>query len=725
MDSRKRKLPITKGVAKVPVIIQLEMLECGAAALAMVMAYYRKWIPLEQVRLDCGVSRDGSNAKNIVNAANYYGFNVKAYRMSSNAIKKQAIFPCIIHWNFCHFVVLCGFKGKWAYINDPARGSVKLSEEEFNKSYSGIVIIPTPSDDFTPSGKPKSTLDYAKKRLIGTVGATLFLMLTTSIAYLFGIFNSVTARIFIDRILTGKNPEWLRPFIIVLIIFSIVQMVVMWVNAIYAMKIDGKMAVVGTTTFMWKVLSLPMEFFSQRLAGDIQSRASLCSNISQSLIKTVTPLFLNSVMMIFYLVLMMKQSAFLASIGIVTVAINVFVSKIVADKRINRARILMRESGKLIGATVTGINLIETIKASGAEEVYFQKWAGIQGAINEEKVKLIKTTTFFGLVPAVLEIVANYTVLVIGVLLTIEGKFTLGSVVMFQGFLNAFIAPAEQLIEAGKTIQEMRTNIERVEDVISYTSDKQLSAQINSDDNLNKLSGNIEIKNISFGYARLDEPFIRDFSLSVKSGQSIAIVGKSGCGKSTISSLIAGLYKTWSGEILFDGKTRDQYPTETMIGSIAVVDQDIILFEDTIENNIKMWDESIKDFEMILAAKDAALHDEIMGLPNNYKYRLEYGGKNLSGGQKQRMELARVLAQDPSIVILDEATSSLDALTEDKIVKSIRNRGITCIIIAHRLSTIRDCDEIIVMDKGEIVERGTHEDLIKQNGLYKELITNE
>ena len=725
MDSRKRKLPITKGVAKVPVIIQLEMLECGAAALAMVMAYYRKWIPLEQVRLDCGVSRDGSNAKNIVNAANYYGFNVKAYRMSSNAIKKQATFPCIIHWNFCHFVVLCGFKGKWAYINDPARGSVKLSEEEFNKSYSGIVIIPTPSDDFTPSGKPKSTLDYAKKRLIGTVGATLFLMLTTSIAYLFGIFNSVTARIFIDRILTGKNPEWLRPFIIVLIIFSIVQMVVMWVNAIYAMKIDGKMAVVGTTTFMWKVLSLPMEFFSQRLAGDIQSRASLCSNISQSLIKTVTPLFLNSVMMIFYLVLMMKQSAFLASIGIVTVAINVFVSKIVADKRINRARILMRESGKLIGATVTGINLIETIKASGTEEVYFQKWAGIQGAINEEKVKLIKTTTFFGLVPAVLEIVANYTVLVIGVLLTIEGKFTLGSVVMFQGFLNAFIAPAEQLIEAGKTIQEIRTNIERVEDVISYTSDKQLSAQINSDDNLNKLSGNIEIKNISFGYARLDEPFIRDFSLSVKSGQSIAIVGKSGCGKSTISSLIAGLYKTWSGEILFDGKTRDQYPTETMIGSIAVVDQDIILFEDTIENNIKMWDESIKDFEMILAAKDAALHDEIMGLPNNYKYRLEYGGKNLSGGQKQRMELARVLAQDPSIVILDEATSSLDALTEDKIVKSIRNRGITCIIIAHRLSTIRDCDEIIVMDKGEIVERGTHEDLIKQNGLYKELITNE
>ena len=335
MDIKKIRQPITKGVAKVPVIIQLEMLECGAAALAMVMAYYGKWVPLEQVRLDCGVSRDGSNAKNMVDAAKYYGFNVKAYRMSANAIKTQASFPCIIHWNFCHFVVLCGLKGKWVYINDPARGTVRLSEEEFKKSFSGVVIIPTPSEDFVPEGKPKSTLDYARKRLVGTGVATFFLMLTTAIAYLFGIFNSVTARIFIDRILTGENPEWLKPFMGVLIVFSIVQLVVMWINAIYSIKIDGKMAVVGNTTYMWKVLRLPMEFFSQRLAGDIQSRANLSANISSSIIETFTPLLLNSVMMIFYLVLMVKQSVMLASIGIITVAINVAISKIIVDKRIN------------------------------------------------------------------------------------------------------------------------------------------------------------------------------------------------------------------------------------------------------------------------------------------------------------------------------------------------------------------------------------------------------
>ena len=725
MDIKKIRQPITKGVAKVPVIIQLEMLECGAAALAMVMAYYGKWVPLEQVRLDCGVSRDGSNAKNMADAAKYYGFNVKAYRMSANAIKTQASFPCIIHWNFCHFVVLCGLKGKWVYINDPARGTVRLSEEEFKKSFSGVVIIPTPSEDFVPEGKPKSTLDYARKRLVGTGVATFFLMLTTAIAYLFGIFNSVTARIFIDRILTGENPEWLKPFMGVLIVFSIVQLVVMWINAIYSIKIDGKMAVVGNTTYMWKVLRLPMEFFSQRLAGDIQSRANLSANISSSIIETFTPLLLNSVMMIFYLVLMVKQSVMLASIGIITVAINVAISKIIADKRINITRILMRDSGKLIGATVTGINLIETIKANGSEEVFFQKWAGIQASINEQTVKLIKTTTFLSLIPTVLDIMANYIVLILGVLLTIEGKFSIGAVVMFQGFLSSFINPAEQLIQAGKTIQEMRTNIERVEDVISYPSDENDNSEVRNDNNLNKLSGNIEIKNISFGYARLDEPFIKDFSLSIKAGQSIAIVGASGCGKSTISSLIAGLYKIWSGEILFDGKTRNEYPRETMVGSIAVVDQDITLFEDSIENNIKMWDESIKDFEMILAARDAALHDEIMALPDHYKHRLEYGGKNLSGGQKQRLEIARVLAQDPSIIILDEATSALDALTEHKVVEAIRNRGITCIVIAHRLSTIRDCDEIVVLDKGMIAERGTHEELIKLNGLYMELIRNE
>jgi len=295
---------------------------------------------------------------------------------------------------------------------------------------------------------------------------------------------------------------------------------------------------------------------------------------------------------------------------------------------------------------------------------------------------------------------------------------------MFRGFLSAFMSPAMSLVGAGQTIQEMRTQMERIEDVMEYPEDENTVNRDPEVTELSKLRGNVELKNVTFGYSRLEEPLIRDFSLTLKTGQRVALVGSSGCGKSTVSKLVSGLYQPWSGEILFDGRPRSAYPREIMTGSLAVVDQDIILFEDTVANNIKMWDNSIEDFEMILAARDAQLHDDIVQLPGGYRHRLTNGGKNLSGGQRQRMEIARVLAQDPTIIILDEATSALDARTEYEVVNAIRERGITCIVIAHRLSTVRDCDEIIVLDHGRVAERGTHDELMKRGGMYAELVAN-
>jgi ABC-type bacteriocin/lantibiotic exporter with double-glycine peptidase domain len=381
--------------------------------------------------------------------------------------------------------------------------------------------------------------------------------------------------------------------------------------------------------------------------------------------------------------------------------------------------------GKLEAATVRGIEMIETIKASGAENGFFQKWAGYQASVNKQNVKAAKTNQILGIIPAFFSMLANYAVLIIGIWMTMEGKFTLGAVMMFQGFLGSFMAPAMTLISAGQTIQEMRTQMERVEDVMEYPEDESTSDSEAEVEELAKLKGNIELKNITFGYSKLEEPLIKDFSLNMKTGDRIALVGASGCGKSTISKLVSGLYKPWSGEILFDGKPRTAYPREVITGSLAVVDQDIILFEDTIANNIKMWDSSIQDFEMILAARDARLHDDIMKMNGNYQHKLTSGGRDLSGGQRQRMEIARVLAQDPTIIILDEATSALDAKTEYEVVNAIRDRGITCIVIAHRLSTVRDCDEIIVLDKGKVVERGTHDELITRGGSYADLVSNE
>ena len=724
--TEKIKSTITKGVAKVPVVMQMEALECGAASLAMILAYYGKWIPLEQVRLDCGVSRDGSNARNILRAARSYGLSAKGYRYEPEVLKKEGRFPCIIHWNFNHFVVLNGFRGNKAILNDPAKGTYTVPMSTFDESFTGICLILEPNENFVPEGKPQSMLAYAKKRLVGAGAAIVFVILTAVITSLLGIITPAFSRIFLDRLLTGENPDWLMPFTLALAGISVVQLVVAWIQAVYSLRINGKLAMVGNTTFMWKVLRMPMEFFSQRMAGDIQSRQSSNAMIAGQLVNTFAPLALNAVMMSFYLIVMLRYSVILTLIGLASVLVNLILSSIISKKRINITRVQMRDAGKLAGTTVAGIEMIETIKASGAENGFFEKWAGYQASVNTHMVRFQRMNQILGLLPTLVSSLCDTAVLMTGVFLAMKGEFTVGMIMAFQGFLSSFISPATTLISAGQTLQEMRTDMERIEDVMKYPTDVTFE---NSDDSENieydKLSGNIEIKNVTFGYSRLAEPLIKDFSMSLKSGSRVAFVGPSGCGKSTVSKLISGLYKPWSGEILFDGKPMSKIDRSVFTGSLAVVDQDIILFEDTIANNIKMWDNSIEDFEMIMAARDAQLHEDIMQREGGYQYKLTEGGKDFSGGQRQRMEIARVLAQDPTIIILDEATSALDAKTEYDVVKSIKDRGITCIVVAHRLSTIRDCDEIIVMDQGNVVERGTHEELMKNGGAYTQLVSNE
>ncbi len=726
MSQKKVKEPVTKGRAKVPVVMQMEALECGAASLAMVMAYYDKWVPLEQVRLDCGVSRDGSNAKNVLIAARSYGFEAQGYRCEIDSLKDSMQYPCIIHWNFNHFVVLDGFQGNYAWINDPARGEVKVPMEEFGRAFTGICLQIKPGPDFEPGGKPKSTLAFARNRLRGAGAAVAFVLFSTVIGYLFGIINPLFSRFFMDRLLTGENRELLMPFLVLLALMGGAQVITSWVQAVYNMKLNGKMAIVGSSDFMWKILRMPMEFFSQRMGGDILQRQGTNASIASTLVNTLTPLALNTIMMVFYLVVMVRYSVLLSILGILTISLNLLVSRIISAKRVNVTRVQMRDAGKLASATVSGIQMVETIKASGAENGYFQKWAGYQASVNTQNVKYAKINQYLGMIPTLLSAIADASVLIVGVWLTMYGNFTLGMIMTFQQFLTSFMSPAMTLISAGQTIQEMRTQMERVEDVMQYPVDPNFSDHpLDDNADYSKLSGSVELKHVTFGYSRLGKPLIQDFSMSMKPGSRVAFVGSSGCGKSTLSKLISGLYQPWSGEILFDGKPISEIDRSVFTGSVAVVDQDIVLFEDTIANNIKMWDESIEDFEMILAARDAQIYDDIMAREGGFYGKLTEGGKDLSGGQRQRIEIARVLAQDPSIIIMDEATSALDAKTEYELVKAVKDRGITCIVIAHRLSTIRDCDEIIVLDKGMVVERGTHEELYAKGGYYSELISND
>lgn len=723
MKKKKMNQPLTKGVARVPVIMQLEMLECGAACLAMIMGYYGKWITLEQARVDCGVSRDGSSAKNIMRAAKGYGLKVHAYKLEPEALLKEGPFPCMIHWGFNHFVVLDGFRGNKAVINDPARGRILVSWEEFDREFTGVCMTMAPGPAFVPEGARKNVWKYTAERIKGTGSATIFVALTTVIIAFLGILQPIFNQVFLDRLLTGKNEDWLFGFLVTLGTYSGILVLMSWINAIYGLKIQGKISAVGNSSYLWKILRLPMQFFDQRLPGDLVERQSTNASIAGDLVNTFGPLVINSWMMVFYLVLMLRRSLFLTLIGVGSLAINLLVSGWITQRRVNIQRVQMHDQSKFASAVVTGIDMIETIKASGVEKGYFARLSGYQASVNEGETRFAKLNQWLEIILRLCSALANLAVLGYGMDLVLNGEMTIGMIMAFQGFLNAFTAPATSMVSAGQSLQEMLTQMERVDDVMNYENDPWFSDR-EIVEGRGKLSGQIELKNVSFGYSRFAAPVIENFSMKVNPGEKIALVGASGCGKSTLVRLLTGLSRAWSGEVLYDGIELSNMDRDIFTASVAVIDQEVILFDDTVANNISMWDETMEDADIMAAAKDAQIHEDIRRA-GGYQDRILEEGRDLSGGQRQRLEIARALAKNPSICILDEATSALDAKTEYDVVNAISKRGITCIVVAHRLSTIRDCDKILVLDGGQVVEQGNHEELMELNGIYKMLISSE
>ncbi len=714
-------------IKKVPVIMQMEAVECGAASLAMIMAYYGKWVPLEQLRAECGVSRDGARSSNILKTARCYGLEAKGKAIGAKALKKSGSFPCIIHWNFYHFVVLTGIKGRYAYINDPGAGKIRVPMDVFEKSYTGIAMTFSPTESFEKGGNKPNPWKFAFNRIKNMKGGIVVILFSAALATMASICFTASGRFFLDYYLEQERNHSYLIFATILALLSIVYLAMQCVKAIQMMRLQGRSAVVESSRFMRHMLRLPMSFYSQRTIGDLLLRQRENEDISITLMTEIAPIIVNLIMIIMYMFIIIALSPILALVGIATVVINAYAANIISKKRIDVTRSMTSDSGMLYATTVGGIDMIETLKASGAENGFFSRWAGYQASVVDNKKKLYIINETLGFIPAAMIEIANIIVFALGVYLIIKQQFTPGMLLSFTGLLSSFMGPVNQIINMGQTIQEMTVKMERVDDVLKYPEDEDRNVKLSEEEwkKIQKLRGDIEMQNITFGYSRLEEPLIKDFSLSIKSGEKIAIVGASGSGKSTVSKVLSGLYKPWEGSILIDGKKLSDIPKQQLRGSFAVVDQDIMLFDDTISQNIRMWDSSLEDFDVILACKDADIYNEIAGRKDGFNSVVVPGGKNFSGGQLQRMEIARVLALDPSILILDEATSALDAETEDKVMRNIRARGITCIVIAHRLSTIRDCDRIIVLDEGHIVEQGTHDELIDKKGQYARLVMSE
>lgn len=745
---------------RTPTILQMEAVECGAAALAIILSYWGSTVPLTELRRECGVSRDGSKASNVIKAGRLYNLNAKGFKKSLEELKTLPP-PYIVFWNFNHFLVVEGFTKKRVYLNDPADGPRTVDFDEFDRAYTGIVLIMEPGPDFKKGGKKPGIVPALSARLQSSRWAIAFCLTSGLLLTVPRLAVPAFSQIFIDEILVENRTEWLKPLLLVMLFAAVVRGLLARLRFVYLRRLAVKLSVSMSGQFIWHTLRLPVGFYAQRFTGEISSRSELNDKVAEVLSGKLATTAIDTVMMVFYAAIMLMYDRVLTGVTIFFAVLNFLALQSLSRSRVDANTRLASESGKVSGVAIGGIQAIETIKASGLEYDLFSKFAGYYAKMLNAQQELALPSQILSILPVFLMGLASTSILVVGGLRVMNGSLSMGMLIAYQSLTHEFLTPVNNLVGFGTTLQELEADLSRLDDVLQNPTDPEaetgrglrkpgvgkaeldlpsnsqlsivqtrtIAPAQNSPTNITsdsfQLQGYVELQNISFGYNRLDSPLIENLTFTVKPGQRIALVGSSGSGKSTVAKLVTGLYQAWEGSILFDGIPRQQIQRSILANSLAMVEQEIFLFAGTVRENLTLWDSTVPEADLVAAATDAAIHDLILNMPGGYDAQLSEGGTNMSGGQRQRLEIARALVRNPAVLVLDEATSALDAETELIIDRNLRRRGCSCIVVAHRLSTIRDCDEIIVLERGKVVERGTHEDLRDRAGAYVRLTSSE
>ena len=708
--------------AEVPSILQMTEVECGAASLCMILAGMGRWVPLSTMREACGISRDGATARDLVNAAAEFGLTGEGHLGDPFDKLAGLQMPAIIWVRRSHFVVLEGARGGRYWINDPASGQYEWQQEEFLANYSGAAVTFAKNESFRRGGRPyRLTADLAR-RLKHSASGVWLAVIAGLAAMVLGVLTGPISELFVNGVLVSGITSRVGILAGALVAIGLIRGGLTLLQYAVLTRLQTKFSLVGSATFLDRLMSLPVLFYMQRSVGDLSQRVTYNAVVAQLLATQLASAGIAAIGILAYAVVLFTYQWVIALVVLALAAVNIVSLALVNARRTTVQSRITQAQNELRGQTVAAVKTIETLKATGMEDEAFRNLAGEQARYVSAQSALVPSSALLGTIPTVIFALTTAAILIMGGYLVAEGSFTLGALLAMQALALNLGAPLQTLMAAGSQVQLIAAELRSIEDVTVNEADDRYSRTVDSAAG-QRFTGRIELKDVTFGYSTRHRPVITDFSLVLEPGRRVALVGVSGAGKTTIGNLAAGLLQPWAGEVLFDGVPLHDYAPGVLEGSLAKVDQSIVLFEGTVRDNVTLWDESVSEAEVRRALADACLLDDVLPRENGIDAWVEENGRNFSGGQCQRMEISRALALDPRVIILDEATSALDATTEKLIDDALRARGVGCLIIAHRLSTIRDADEIVVLSYGHIVERGTHDSLLQiDGGFYSRLI---